>query len=108
MREQRIVEEIYGEIKRLSKEKPKELYYSLDSYTDDYDGDSLVAVAMRWEKGTGSLLSETFPNTDQVIKTLEKLDDGEERSQEIYSSVIQRAKEALKEIENYDNDRRRL
>ena len=101
MKKQELLDGIAKELENLASEKLKDFYYAIDLYADDYDEDSIRALILKWEQlGYGDFAS-LFPATTKLITKLEPVNDGVERSREVYAGIIASAKDALKEVKEY-------
>lgn len=101
MERQEIINGIVRELENISSERPKDFYYSIESYTDTYYEDSICALVLKWNQLGYGNFDETFPKTSKVITELELVDDFVERPREVYEGIISLAKDALKEVKEY-------
>ena len=101
MGKQEILAGIAKELETISSENPRDFYYSIESYTDDYEEDSICALILKWNQLDYGNFDDIFPITAKMFAMLESVDDPIERSHEIYANIISMAKDALKEIKEY-------
>ena len=101
MKKQEILNGISRELEGLSSEKPRDFYFGIDCYADNYDEDSIGALIYKWEQLGFSDFKEKFPITSRLYVQLKNMNDGIERSREEYAAIISLAKDALAEIQNH-------
>ena len=101
MKKQEILTGISKELESLSSEKPRDFYFAVDCYADDYDEDSIRALILKWNQSGYKDFNELFPITAELVLELKKANDGIERSREEYAALISLAKDALTEIQNH-------
>ena len=101
MKKQEVLDGIAKELENLASEKSKDFYYATDLYADDYDEDSIRALILKWEQLGYGDFGTLFPITARVVAELESVDDGVERSREVYAGIIASAKDALREVKEY-------
>lgn len=89
---------IKSELESLSSERPKEFYYAIDGYDDDYYGDSLGALIYQWNTKNPQKFDQISPLTCELRAVLREANDGVERSVEEYEKIIDLAKQALEEV----------
>lgn len=101
MKKQEILNCISRELEGLSSEKPRDFYFGIDCYADDYDEDSIGALIYKWgQLGFGDF-KKKFPITSRLYVQLKNMNDGIERSREEYAAIISLAKDALSEIKDF-------
>ena len=101
MKKQETLNGIIRELEGLSSENPRDFYFGIDCYADNYDEDSIGALIYKWEQlGFGDFKNK-FPITSRLYLQLENMNDGIERSREEYAAIISLAKEALAEIKDF-------
>lgn len=101
MKKQEILNGISRELEGLSSEKPRDFYFGIDCYADDYDEDSIGALIYKWgQLGFGDF-KKKFPITSRLYVQLKNMNDGIERSREEYAAIISLAKDALSEIKDF-------
>ena len=101
MKKQDILNGISRELEGLSSEKPRDFYFGIDCYADDYDEDSIGALIYKWgQLGFGDF-KKKFPITSRLYVQLKNMNDGIERSREEYAAIISLAKDALSEIKDF-------
>ena len=101
MKKQEILNGISRELGSLSSENPRDFYYAVDCYADDYDEDSIRALILKWNQSGYKDFNELFPITAKLVLELKKANNGIERSREEYTALISLAKDALIEIQNH-------
>ena len=101
MKKQEILNGISRELEGLSSEKPRDFYFGIDCYADNYDEDSIGALIYKWEQLGFSDFKEKFPITSRLYVQLKNMNDGIERSREEYAAIISLAKDALAEIKSF-------
>ena len=101
MKKQEILTGISKELESLSSEKPRDFYFAVDCYADDYDEDSIGALIYKWEQLGFGDFKKKFPITSRLYAQLENMNNGIERSREEYAAIISLAKDALAEIQNH-------
>lgn len=101
MKKQEILTGISKELESLSSEKPRDFYFAVDCYADDYDEDSIGALIYKWEQLGFGDFKKKFPITSGLYVQLENMNNGIERSREEYAALISLAKDALTEIQNH-------
>lgn len=100
-KKQEILNGISSELEGLSSENPRDFYFGIDCYADDYDEDSIGALIYKWgQLGFGDF-KKKFPITSRLYAQLKNMNDGIERSREEYAAIISLAKEALVEIKDF-------
>ena len=101
MKKQEILNGISNELEGLSLENPRDFYFGIDCYADDYDEDSIGALIYKWgQLGFGDF-KKKFPITSRLYIQLENMNNGIERSREEYAAIISLAKDALAEIKDF-------
>ena len=101
MKKQEILNGISRELEGLSSEKPRDFYFGIDCYADDYDEDSIGALIYKWgQLGFGDF-KKKFPITSRLYVQLKNMNNGIERSREEYAAIISLAKDALAEIKDF-------
>ena len=101
MKRQEILNGISSELEGLSLENPRDFYFGIDCYADNYDEDSIGALIYKWgQLGFGDF-KKKFPITSRLYVQLKNMDDGIERSREEYAALISLAKDALAEIKDF-------
>lgn len=101
MKKQEILNGISSELEGLSSENPRDFYFGIDCYADDYDKDSIRALILKWNQSGYKDFNEHFPITAKLVLELKKANDGIERSREEYAALISLAKDALAEIKDF-------
>ena len=101
MKKQEILNGISRELEGLSSEKPRDFYFGIDCYADDYDEDSIRALILKWNQSGYKDFNEHFPITAKLVLELKKANNGIERPREEYAAIISLAKEALAEIKDF-------
>ena len=101
MKKQEILNGISRELEGLSSEKPRDFYFGIDCYADDYDEDSIGALIYKWGQLGFSDFKKKFPITSRLYVQLKNMNDGIERSREEYAAIISLAKDALSEIKDF-------
>lgn len=101
MKKQEILNGISRELEGLSSENPRDFYFGIDCYADNYDEDSIGALIYKWEQLGFSDFKEKFPITSRLYVQLKNMNDGIERSREEYAAIISLAKDALTEIQKH-------
>ncbi len=101
MEKREIIKEIINGLECLTKENPSELIFMLDYYEDSYYEDSISALILKWEQLGYGDFSSSFPVTAKLVAELKSVNDGVEKSREIYVGIIALAKDALKEMKEY-------
>lgn len=101
MDKQTIIDGIIKALEILSSETPRDFYYYIDSYVDDYYEDSICALILKWDQLGYGDFDEMFPVTAKLVAELTSMWDGIERSREVYAGIISMAKDALKEVKEY-------
>ncbi len=101
MKKQEILNGIMRELEYIASEKPKDFFYAIDCYADDYDKDSIGALILKWNQLGFGNFDDIFPITTKMVSKLESINDGIERSKEVYANIISLAKDALAEIKDY-------
>lgn len=101
MKKQEILNGISRELEGLSLENPRDFYFGIDCYADNYDEDSIGALIYKWgQLGFGDF-KKKFPITSRLYVQLKNMNDGIERSREEYAAIISLAKDALAEIKDF-------
>ena len=96
-----ILNGISSELEGLSSENPRDFYFGIDCYADDYDEDSIGALIYKWgQLGFGDF-KKKFPITSRLYAQLKNMNNGIERPREEYAAIISLAKEALAEIKDF-------
>ena len=101
MKKQEILNGISRELEGLSSEKPRDFYFGIDCYADNYDEDSIGALIYKWEQLGFGDFKKKFPITSRLYLQLKNMNDGIERSREEYAALISLAKDALAEIKDF-------
>ena len=101
MKKQEILNGISRELEGLSSENPRDFYFGIDCYADNYDEDSIGALIYKWEQLGFGDFKKKFPITSGLYVQLENMNNGIERSREEYAALISLAKDALTEIQNH-------
>lgn len=101
MKKQEILNGISRELEGLSLENPRDFYFGIDCYADNYDEDSIGALIYKWEQLGFGDFKKKFPITSRLYNQLVNMNNGIERSREEYAALISLAKDALTEIQNY-------
>ena len=101
MKKQEILTGISKELESLSSENPRNFYFAVDCYADDYDEDSIRALILKWTQSGYKDFNELFPITAKLVLELKKANNGIERSREDYAAIISLAKDALTEIKDF-------
>ena len=101
MKKQEILNGISNELEGLSLENPRDFYFVIDCYADNYDEDSIGALIYKWEQLGFGDFKKKFPITSRLYVQLENMNNGIERSREEYASIISLAKDALAEIKDF-------
>ena len=101
MKKQEILNGISRELEGLSLENPRDFYFGIDCYADNYDEDSIGALIYKWEQLGFGDFKKKFPITSRLYLQLENMNDGIERSREEYAAIISLAKEVLVEIKDF-------
>ena len=101
MKKQEILNGISRELEGLSSENPRNFYFGIDCYADNYDEDSIGALIYKWEQLGFGDFKKKFPITSRLYAQLENMNNGIERSREEYAAIISLAKDALAEIQNH-------
>lgn len=101
MKKQEILNGISRELEGLSSENPRDFYFGIDCYADNYDEDSIGALIYNWEQLGFGDFKKKFPITLRLYVQLKNMNDGIERSREEYATLISLAKDALTEIQNH-------
>ena len=101
MKKQEILNGISRELEGLSSEKPRDFYFGIDCYADNYDEDSIGALIYKWEQLGFGDFKKKFPITSRLYLQLKNMNDGIERSREEYAAIISLAKDALAEIKDF-------
>ena len=101
MKKQEILNGISNELEGLSLENPRDFYFGIDCYADNYDEDSIGALIYKWEQLGFGDFKKKFPITSKLYLQLKNMNDGIERSREEYAAIISLAKEALAEIKDF-------
>ena len=70
MDRQTIIDGIIKELEILSSETPRDFYYSIDSYVDDYYEDSICALILKWDQLGYGDFDEMFPVTAKLVAEL--------------------------------------
>ena len=100
-KKQEILNSISTELEGLSSENPRDFYFGIDCYADDYDEDSIGALIYKWgQLGFGDF-KKKFPITSRLYAQLKNMNNGIERPREEYAAIISLAKEALAEIKDF-------
>ena len=101
MRKQYILQLIVEDLKSLSSESAKDLYYKIDGYADSYSDDSMGTLIYNWERfGFGNFRC-LFPITAKLYSDLKKANDGIEHPKTFYANLIALANKSVEEIINY-------
>lgn len=101
MKKQEILNGISSELEGLSLENPRDFYFGIDCYADNYDEDSIGALIYKWEQLGFGDFKKKFPITSRLYAQLKNMNDGIERSREEYAALISLAKDALVEIKDF-------
>lgn len=101
MKKQEILNGISRELEGLSSETPRDFYFGIDCYADNYDEDSIGALIYKWEQLGFGDFKKKFPITSRLYVQLKNMNDGIERSREEYTAIISLAKDALAEIKDF-------
>lgn len=101
MKKQEILNDISRELEGLSSENPRDFYFGIDCYADNYDEDSIGALIYKWEQLGFGDFKKKFPITSRLYLQLKNMNDGIERSREEYATIISLAKDALAEIKSF-------
>lgn len=101
MKKQEILNGISRELEGLSSENPRDFYFGIDCYADNYDEDSIGALIYKWEQLGFGDFKKKFPITSRLYVQLKNMNDGIERSREEYAAIISLAKDALAEIKGF-------
>ena len=101
MKKQEILNGISSELEGLSSENPRDFYFGIDCYADNYDEDSIGALIYKWEQLGFGDFKKKFPITSRLYVQLKNMNDGIERSREEYAAIISLAKDALAEIKGF-------
>lgn len=101
MKKQEILNGISRELEGLSSETPRDFYFGIDCYADNYDEDSIGALIYKWEQLGFGDFKKKFPIISRLYVQLKNMNDGIERSREEYAAIISLAKDALAEIQNH-------
>ena len=101
MKKQEILNGISRELEGLSLENPRDFYFGIDCYADNYDEDSIGALIYKWEQLGFGDFKKKFPITSRLYAQLKNMNDGIERSREEYAALISLAKDALVEIKDF-------
>lgn len=101
MKKQEILTGISKELESLSSENPRDFYFAVDCYADNYDEDSIGALIYKWEQLGFGDFKKKFPVTSRLYAQLENMNNGIERSREEYAAIISLAKDALVEIKDF-------
>ena len=101
MKKQEILNGISRELDGLSSENPRDFYFGIDCYADNYDEDSIGALIYKWEQLGFGDFKKKFPITSRLYLQLKNMNDGIERSREEYAAIISLAKDALAEIKDF-------
>lgn len=101
MKKQEILNGISRELEGLSSENPRDFYFGIDCYADNYDEDSIGALIYKWERLGFGDFKKKFPITSRLYLQLKNMNDGIERSREEYAAIISLAKDALAEIKDF-------
>ena len=100
-KKQEILNGISSELEGLSSENPRDFYFGIDCYADDYDEDSIGALIYKWEQLGFGDFKKKFPITSRLYLQLKNMNDGIERPREEYAAIISLAKDALAEIKDF-------
>ena len=101
IKKQEILNGISRELEGLSLENPRDFYFGIDCYADNYDEDSIGALIYKWEQLGFGDFKKKFPITSRLYVQLENMNNGIERPREEYAALISLAKNALTEIQNH-------
>ena len=101
IKKQEILNGISRELEGLSLENPRDFYFGIDCYADNYDEDSIGALIYKWEQLGFGDFKKKFPITSRLYAQLKNMNDGIERSREEYAALISLAKDALVEIKDF-------
>lgn len=101
MKKQEILNGISRELEGLFSENPRDFYFGIDCYADNYDEDSIGALIYKWEQLGFGDFKKKFPITSRLYLQLKNMNDGIERSREEYAAIISLAKDALAEIKDF-------
>ena len=101
IKKQEILNGISSELEGLSLENPRDFYFGIDCYADNYDEDSIGALIYKWERLGFGDFKKKFPITSRLYVQLKNMNDGIERSREEYAAIISLAKDALAEIKDF-------
>ena len=66
MKKQEILNGISRELESLSSENPREFYFGIDCYADNYDEDSIGALIYKWEQLGFGDFKKKFPITSRL------------------------------------------
>lgn len=101
IKKQEILNGISRELEGLSSENPRDFYFGIDCYADNYDEDSIGALIYKWEQLGFGDFKKKFPITSRLYAQLVNMNNGIERPREEYAALISLAKDALTEIQNH-------
>lgn len=101
IKKQEILNGISRELEGLFSENPRNFYFGIDCYADNYDEDSVGALIYKWEQLGFGDFKKKFPITSRLYLQLKNMNDGIERSREEYAALISLAKDALTEIKDF-------
>lgn len=101
MKKQEILNGISRGLEGLSSENPRDFYFGIDCYADNYDEDSIGGLIYKWEQLGFGDFNKKFPITSRLYVQLKNMNDGIERSREEYAALISLAKDALAEIKDF-------
>ena len=101
IKKQEILNGISRELEGLSSENPRNFYFGIDCYADNYDEDSIGVLIYKWEQLGFGDFKKKFPITSRLYVQLKNMNDGIERSREEYAAIISLAKDALAEIKDF-------
>ncbi len=101
IKKQEILNRISRELEGLSSENPRDFYFGIDCYADNYDEDSIGALIYKWEQLGFGDFKKKFPITSRLYAQLVNMNNGIERPREEYAVIISLAKDALTEIKDF-------
>lgn len=101
IKKQEILNGISRELEGLSLENPRDFYFGIDCYADNYDEDSIGALIYKWEQLGFGDFKKKFPITSRLYIQLKNMNDGIERPRDEYAAIISLAKDALAEIKDF-------
>ena len=101
MKKQEILKEIADGLECLVAENPRTLKLMLDYYVDTYYEDSISALILKWNQSGYENFDNLFPITAKLVAELDSVNDWIDRPLEVYEDIINLAKKASSEIQNY-------